>query len=74
MTNAKDRREYRRNQTALLRHLGRARDAIAELDALTHGTKPTMLNNNVRDLRELLGTSYSMALSTRLELWTQPLP
>ena len=72
--NAKDRKDYQRNQVALLKHLGRARDAIAEMDALTHGTKPTMLNSNVRDLRELLGTSYSMALSTRLELWTQPAP
>ena len=31
MTNTRDRREYRRNQTALLRHLSRARDAIEEV-------------------------------------------
>lgn len=69
--NTKDRKDYRRNQRALLKHLSRARNAIAELDALTHGTKPTMHHTNVRNLRELLGLGYGMALDTRLELWLQ---
>lgn len=67
--NTKDRRAYRRNHLAALRHLNKARIAIAEMDALTHGDKPSMLNGTLRDLRELSGTAYSMALNTRLELW-----
>lgn len=67
--NAKDRKDFRRNQAALLKHINRARDAVANMDAITHQQEPRMHNSNIRDLRELLGTSYSMALSTRLELW-----
>ena len=61
---AKDRQTYRRNQAAALRHLSKTRHALAEMDAVTHGQNPKLLHESVRDLRELLGVAYSMALST----------
>jgi len=67
--NTKDRRAYQRNQSAALRYISKARNAVAELDAITHGQKPAMLHSNVRDLRELLSVTFGMTLSTRLELW-----
>lgn len=67
--NAKDRKDYRRNHAALLKHINRARDAAAELDAISHGEAPTMHNGFVRDLRSLLGNTYSLALGVRIELW-----
>jgi hypothetical protein len=67
--NAKDRKDYRRNHAVLLKHINRARDAAAELDAISHGQVPTLHNGFVRDLRSLLGNTYSLALGVRLELW-----
>lgn len=67
--NTKDRRNYRRNQNATLRALTKARHAVAEMDAISFGFG--MLHNNIRDLRELLGVAYSMALSTRMEHWNE---
>jgi len=65
--NTKDRRDYQRNQRAARAALGKARNALAEMDAISF--RSGMLHNHVRDLRELLGVAYSMALDTRLDLW-----
>lgn len=70
--NTKDRRNYRRHQNAALKAINKARNALAEMDALTHNQPdqlPKLLHANVRDLRDLLGTTYSMALGIRVELW-----
>jgi len=67
--NAKDRQVYWRNQRTALTALNKARNALAEMDAITHGQEPKLFHENVRDLRELLGVTYSMALGTRLERW-----
>lgn len=68
--NAKDRRTYHIHHRRVLRHIARAKDAVAEMDAVTF-QQENVLNSVVRDLRDLLHGIHGLALSVDQERFSR---